>query len=312
MKKTLLMFAALLMAVGSFTSCSKDDDDNNEKPKPDQIKYDSSNVFTSDYEVYGVGKEKQTLKINFKSSCVEELEIVNLFDWLDITIVQSNSSLFVSVPDYSGEYARSAEIIIQTNDKTHSKSIKIVQEGAKVFCTDNKHPHSIDLGTGIKWACCNVGASAPWEYGGYYAWGETKVKSTYYEDNYQYFEMDIGSDISGTSYDVAHVQWHQGWKMPSKSQFEDLIKQCVTEWDKVNGKEGRRFTSKNGMSIFLPAAACFMMDYDPNVSFDGKYFSSTKSESGKYHAYDMWFDDDDIQISKERRSHGCSVRPVTE
>lgn len=39
------------------------------------------------------------------------------------------------------------------------------------LCPDDNHPHMIDLGLGVKWACCNVGATAPEEYGGYYAWG---------------------------------------------------------------------------------------------------------------------------------------------
>ena len=48
-------------------------------------------------------------------------------------------------------------------------------------CPDNNHPHMIDLGlpSGTKWACCNVGASAPEDYGNYYAWGETQPKSVY-------------------------------------------------------------------------------------------------------------------------------------
>ncbi len=41
-------------------------------------------------------------------------------------------------------------------------------------CPDDNHPHMIDLGlpSGTKWACCNVGAAKPEEYGGYYTWGE--------------------------------------------------------------------------------------------------------------------------------------------
>ena len=44
------------------------------------------------------------------------------------------------------------------------------------LCPDGNHPHMIDLGlpSGTKWCCCNVDANAPEEYGGYYAWGETK------------------------------------------------------------------------------------------------------------------------------------------
>lgn len=45
--------------------------------------------------------------------------------------------------------------------------------GSKSYltCPDNHHPHLIDLGlpSGTKWACCNVGATAPEDYGGYYA-----------------------------------------------------------------------------------------------------------------------------------------------
>lgn len=48
-------------------------------------------------------------------------------------------------------------------------------------CPDDNHPHMIDLGlpSGTKWACCNVGATKPEEYGGYYTWGETEEKSVY-------------------------------------------------------------------------------------------------------------------------------------
>ena len=55
-------------------------------------------------------------------------------------------------------------------------------------CPDGKHPHAIDLGlpSGTKWACCNVGATTPEGYGGYYAWGEKKTKSVYNEVAYKY------------------------------------------------------------------------------------------------------------------------------
>ena len=40
-------------------------------------------------------------------------------------------------------------------------------------CPDDNHPHAIDLGlpSGTKWACCNVGANNPEEFGEYYTWG---------------------------------------------------------------------------------------------------------------------------------------------
>ena len=51
---------------------------------------------------------------------------------------------------------------------------------------DSNHPHAIDLGFGVKFACCNVGASSPEQDGKYYAWGETKEKSIYGMVYYKY------------------------------------------------------------------------------------------------------------------------------
>ena len=44
-----------------------------------------------------------------------------------------------------------------------------------------KNHEAVDLGlpSGTKWASCNVGATKPEEYGGYYAWGETEPKENY-------------------------------------------------------------------------------------------------------------------------------------
>ena len=69
-------------------------------------------------------------------------------------------------------------------------------------CPDDHHPHMIDLGlpSGTKWACCNVDADRSETYGGFYAWGETEVKSAYNWDTYVHCDgswktcQDIGSE----------------------------------------------------------------------------------------------------------------------
>lgn len=82
------------------------------------------------------------------------------------------------------------------------------------LCPDDHHPHMIDLGlpSGIKWACCNLDASSPEEYGGYYAWGETKVKETYTLETYEFRLKNaainvfhIGDEIDCTLFDAAYV-----------------------------------------------------------------------------------------------------------
>jgi hypothetical protein len=143
----------------------------------------------------------------------------------------------------------------------------------KSLCPDSRHPHKIDLGlpSGTKWACCNVDSDpskqSPFSYGGYYAWGEIEEKSWYGIENYLYGEVcilengersigyeDIGNDIAGTEYDVAHRKWGTSWVMPSPEQIDELITYGSSEMTTVNGVYGAMVTGRNGCSIFLPAA----------------------------------------------------------
>ena len=64
----------------------------------------------------------------------------------------------------------------------------LYSQGDNNICPDDHHPHMIDLGlpSGTKWACCNVDATKPEEYGGYYAWGETETKDSYEWETYHF------------------------------------------------------------------------------------------------------------------------------
>lgn len=136
-------------------------------------------------------------------------------------------------------------------------------------CPDSNHPHVIDLGlpSGTKWACCNIGASEPTQKGEFYAWGELEPKDIYGCKTYKYchpyyyenahivkgyeFE-DIGSDISGSQYDVAHMKWGGNWKMPTKKQIQELVDFCSFKWSS-SGKSGVYLIGPNGGNIYFPA-----------------------------------------------------------
>ena len=47
---------------------------------------------------------------------------------------------------------------------------------ANIPCGQAPHTHVVDLGLSVKWACCNIGANSPEDYGNYYACGELKTK----------------------------------------------------------------------------------------------------------------------------------------
>ena len=169
----------------------------------------------------------------------------------------------------------------------------------------------VDLGLSVKWATCNVGANKPEEYGNYYAWGETRTKSSYDVDNCETWEEDIG-DIGGTSRDVAHVKWGSSWRMPTLKEFQELIDNCDWEWTTLDGVSGYRVTGKNGNSIFLPAAGWRDGTSLKYAGEFGNFWSSTPRGGGTQYAYDLYFDSGDHDWGWDYRNNGLSVRPVSE
>ena len=173
---------------------------------------------------------------------------------------------------------------------------------------------AIDLGlpSGVKWASYNVGATKPEEYGGYYAWGETKTKSDYSEESYLYYAnssyISIGSNISGTQYDVAHVKWGGNWRMPTYTEQTELSENCTSAWTTINGVTGMKFTSKkNGNSIFLPAAGGQRGSSVSDTGTLGHYWSSTLRNNAR--GYYLGFYSTDLDWDTYRYD-GFSVRAV--
>lgn len=201
-------------------------------------------------------------------------------------------------------------------------------------CPDNNHPHAIDLGlpSGTKWACCNVGANTPEGYGGYYAWGETEEKEVYDWAAYIHCDgsmetcHDIGSDIAGTEYDVAHIQWGGSWVMPSQAQIMELTGKCSCTWARRNDVSGDLFTGPNGSTIFLPEADFWRDGHDNSVvsGYDdgldtekdeipicGNYWSSTQSPSSADFASYLLFSYGSAYFDVyHQRNVGLTVRPV--
>ena len=186
-------------------------------------------------------------------------------------------------------------------------------------CPDANHPHMIDLGlpSGTKWACCNVGASKPEQYGNYYAWGETLPKEVYEWDTYAYGSswdnvVDIGSDIAATGYDAATTNWGAPWQMPTIQQCIELINSCSSEWTTQDGVYGRVFTGPNGGTIFLPATGYRWGTKLDDAGSEGNYWSSTVTENDLSLARILCFFPGNVRASYVYRGRhsGRSVRPV--
>ena len=185
----------------------------------------------------------------------------------------------------------------------------------------NGHDY-VDLGLSVKWATCNVGASSPYDYGSYFAWGETSPKSDFTWESYKWGYASgrlkkYGSADNKTSLeisdDVAHINWGGAWRMPTFAEWEELYYGCTWSWTVQDGKNGYRVTGMDGNSIFLPAAGMYY-DLDLNrAGVAGYYWSSTRTESQPYIAYSIDFESSGINPNPgSMRYSGLSVRPVIE
>ena len=226
-------------------------------------------------------------------------DILQVGDKINVEITSGNGSYNVVSSDenvvtavltgktvtITGKSVGTAVITVTDTSTGCLKEISITvgnDQGSTSICPDDNHPHMIDLGlpSGTKWACCNVGADKPEAYGGYYAWGETEEKPHYSRDTYTHYQKgyhtNIGTNITGTKYDVAHMKWGESWVMPSLEQIKELSDNCTSYWTKQNGVLGRIFTGINDNKIFLPAAGYHSYDKLLGSGYDGHYWSSSQ------------------------------------
>ena len=187
----------------------------------------------------------------------------------------------------------------------------------------------VDLGlpSGLLWATRNVGATAPEDYGDYFAWGETSPKSVYNWSTYIYCNGDydqLTKYCSNSSYgyngftdnltilqpgdDAATVNY--GGRTPTKQEWEELMGNTTATWTTQNGVYGRRFTGSNGNSLFLPAAGD---RWDSSLYYAGSYgyyWSSSLYTGYPDNAWYFYFDSDYQNLYNYYRDFGRTVRAV--
>lgn len=167
----------------------------------------------------------------------------------------------------------------------------------------------VDLGlpSGLRWATCNIGSTTPEGYGNHYAWGETRTKTTYKEDNYTY----SGNPTTlPSSADAATANWGSDWRMPTDAEMNELKNNCTVTWTTQNGVNGCLFTGPNGASIFLPAAGYRDGSSLKYVGSDGYYWSSSFNTDYPDLARRLYLYSDGCRMVYSTRYYGFSVRAV--
>lgn len=145
----------------------------------------------------------------------------------------------------------------------------------------------VDLGLSVKWAGYNIGANSPEEYGEYYAWGETETKTNYSIETYKFYNKEtneiqnIGENISGTEYDVAHVKWGNGWRLPTRRECQELLDKCKLIQTTYKGEEGEVVVGPNGNCIFIPTAGHYNNSSLESDKWVGEYMTDTSHDNSQ-------------------------------
>lgn len=133
----------------------------------------------------------------------------------------------------------------------------------------------LDLPSGIKWASWNMGSTSPLDVASsssasaedkfHFCWGDPTGDAGQSLDELLYRQEcadNAVAIIAGTKYDIATVQWGEGWQIPTLEQFTELINNCnmtyPADYTDGNGKTYRAYklTSKvhSDRFIYLPEA----------------------------------------------------------
>ena len=273
--------------------------------------------------------------------------------WIVVPPETFSKGFTVSVSQTFGgvfEKSTSKSISIVRNNLSKMSPMEVEVEGGTPTVPI---PEAIDLGlpSGLKWASFNLGASKPEEYGDYYAWGDP---FTYYypgealsdspewkdgkEEGYSWssYKWCMGSYTTLTKYcqnpsygyngftdtktildlkdDAAYMALGGNWRMPTNTEFTELLDNCTWTWTTQNGVNGCLLTGRNGNSIFFPAAGYLRTTLGSDGS-TGAYWSSSLYALLPESAWGFFFGSTGFlkgNTSRDRRYNGFTVRPVTE
>lgn len=246
----------LMLALTAFSSCREDDDKDAPRltsavislsPVAD-ITHNSavitlniaSNEVLNKYDKYNVrvwtvdeetNKENDVYNQTFTSP--QELVKIVLTGLLPATTYNYQATAYTAIGTQTGEY-RTA-IASFTTISLEAEEEEGISEG-----------EFIDLGTGVEWASCNLGAASPEQNQYYYACNDEVVKA----------ELAAAAR-----------------RLPTEAELKALIEKCKWTWYEHNGVWGYRVASAaTGKSIFLPAAGIYLEGAVTGASKQGYYW----------------------------------------
>ncbi len=180
----------------------------------------------------------------------------------------------------------------------------------------------VDLGlpSGIKWSTCNIGSLSSEDVGNYYSWGETSTKNVYSKLNSRTldktkYKLELLGFINSEgnlkpSYDIVYEEWGENWRMPTQSDFQELIEKCNWSWQTTkDGNYGYSVLGPNKKVIFIPIGG--YKDGIDLLNFQKYGYYWTSSVSIDENAWSLFIDKHHHLTNFNNRSLGFNVRPVS-
>ena len=216
-----------------------------------------------------------------------------------------------------------------------------------IFKRNTNGVEYVDLGLSVLWATCNLGANQPYEYGDYYAWGETdfhyvpgsaqstiavwknksgdKNQTGYYETNYKYYDSNNNTYTKYGNYDGLEVLTYSDdavsqtlggtWRTPTKKDIQELIDNCLWTFGTNNNVNGYIVYSTipgyTDKSIFIPLSGYRSDTSLYDYTTGGHYWTSSASFSYPYkysNAYNLY--SKSLERKDTPRYYGLTIRPV--
>ena len=260
--------------------------------------------------------------------------ILNKTHWIDAYphFADRLPDLLKSVSNLLGRSVKKVNVQVETNIEAKEEWSKY---NGTITGSFNGHDY-IDLGlpSGTLWATCNVGAKAPEQYGDHFSWGETQPKNDCGWNTYKFskkggflkknFLLTKYCNNSNYGYDgfydqltvlqdcddAATVTWGNGWHMPSREQWEELLQYTKNTWTTRKNVIGRLFVANNGNTLFLPTAGCCVEGEFNLIGSNGVYWSSSLYTNDSHNAWDFYFGSGGMGMYDGCRCNGHSVRAV--
>ena len=348
MRKLKLMLAMMLMAVlVCLNACGNDDDDNN-----------THNNFTNPIPETEIpidphaNETKVTCEVCFGSGlcpdcngsgqgCITCGGTGKYCAVCKGCLYAINAKEIQSVPLAAAtDIARPAKTAMANAQPVAAKDILGYQKNESGATNDA----TVDLGlpSGNLWTTCNIGAANPWDYGDYYAWGETVSKYNYSWDTYKYGTSHdaLTKYCNNSSYgkngftdaismleasdDIATVKLGANFHIPTEDEWRELFNDDYADrnWtEDYNGtgvkglivykkKASRTYSTTTDTHIFLPAAG-FRDGYEIyTTNTYGYYWLPSLDTEYDSDANFIFINPESIDWTQAYRYYGLSVRAV--